>query len=86
MGCSPPETLELGARGNAEKNIGLERKQDCCGSAAIWVCQPTKNGKKTKNGFLTECGSFFSQYEDGKKTLFLKNRPKKGKMYHENLR
>ena len=61
MGCSLPETLELGARGNAEKNggPGPEILRNKAALPPDGRANPQKETKPNKNGFLDECGSYF---------------------------
>ena len=82
--CSPPETLELDTCGNAAKENQTSGMNGFFKS--LGVPAHGKTEKKTKNGFLTECGSIFSAARKRRKKTHFYNRPKKGKMYHENLR
>ena len=61
MGCSLPETLELGARGNTEKNggPGPEILRNKAALPPDGRANPLKNKKQIKMAFLDECGSFF---------------------------
>ena len=83
LGCSPPETLELGARGNAEKNSGP--KLEICGMRRL--CRQTgvptryKMEKTNKNGIFNECGSMIFGGWNSQKDSNFNNRPKKAQMY-----